>query len=62
MEFETVNKPEIKESKRIGKEKTLRAAKGGVRAFSRTCSNRRICKATGEAKRGTGETKQNKNK
>lgn len=54
MEFETVNKPEIKESKRIGKEKTLRAAKGGVKAISRTCSkNRRICKATERAKRGT---------
>lgn len=34
MEFETVNKPEIKESKRIKKEKTLRAAKGGVKSIS----------------------------
>lgn len=32
MEFETVNKPEIKESKRIGKEKTLRAARGGIKS------------------------------
>lgn len=54
MEFETVNKAEIKESKRIGKEKTLRAAKGGVKVTSKTCSkNRRICKATERAKRRT---------
>lgn len=58
-----MNKPEIMESKRTGKEETPRAAKGGVRAISRTRSkNRRICKATGKAKRGTGETKPNKNK
>lgn len=54
MEFETVNKAEIKESRRIGKEKTLRAAKGGVKVTSETCSkNRRICKATERAKRRT---------
>lgn len=49
MEFETVNKPEIKESKRIGKEKTLRAARGGIISASRMG----ICKATERAKGGT---------
>lgn len=49
MEFETVNKPEIKESKRIGKEKTLRAARGGIKSMSRMG----ICKATERAKGGT---------
>lgn len=46
MESETVNKPEIKESRRRGKEKTLRAVKGRVKSISRTGSkNRRMGKA-----------------
>lgn len=53
MEFETVNKPEIEASERIGKEKTLRAARGGIKSFSRTSSeSRRMCEATERAEGG----------
>lgn len=33
MELETVNKPENKASRRRGKEKTLRAVKGGINSL-----------------------------
>lgn len=54
MEPETVKKPEIEASERIGKAKTPRAARGGIKSISRTSSkSRRLCKATGRAKGGT---------
>lgn len=53
MEYETVKKPEIEASERRGKEKTLRAARGGIKSFSRTSSkSRRMCEATERAEGG----------
>lgn len=57
MEFETVNKPEIKESERTGKEKTPRTAKGGAKSLSKTCSKNRICNSTERASEKQNKTK-----
>lgn len=50
LEFETVTRPEVGESERTGKEKTLGAARGGINSTSRASSrNRRACEATDRA-------------